>query len=105
MEQIALDSTGLMVSRAALGTMTFGAQADEQASNRILDCALDSGINFVDTANIYAQGASEEILGRALKGRRHQIVLASKVRGAMGEGPLDSGLSCAAMVKAIEDTL
>jgi aryl-alcohol dehydrogenase-like predicted oxidoreductase len=105
MQTVTLDNTGQAVSRACLGTMTFGAQADESESSRILDCALDSGINFVDTANIYAKGASEEILGRALRGRRHQVVLASKVCGAMGDSPLDRGLSAAAMEKALEDTL
>jgi len=96
--------TGLTVSRACSGTMTFGAQADESESRLMLDYTLDAGINLIDTANIYAKGASEEILGRLLRGRRHEIVLASKVRGAMGSGPLDGGLSRAAMEKALENT-
>jgi aryl-alcohol dehydrogenase-like predicted oxidoreductase len=85
--------------------MTFGAQADESESNLILDYALAAGINFVDTANIYAKGASEEILGRLLRGRRHEIVVASKVRGAMSSSTLDRGLSRPAMEKALENTL
>jgi aryl-alcohol dehydrogenase-like predicted oxidoreductase len=90
MDQISLHCTGPKVSRAALGTMTFSDQADERACIRVLDCTLDSGINFVDTANIYARGAPEESLGRALKGRRNQIVLARKVWGCVaGEGRLD----------------
>ena len=105
METTVLDSSGLAVSRACLGTMTFGAQADECESARILDHALSSGITFIDTANIYSNGASEEILGRALKGRRHQIVLASKVCGRMDDGSNDSGLSRIAMQRALENTL
>src|SRR6266478_5966235 len=105
MQTTALNSTGLTVSRACLGTMTFGAQADESESNLILDYALAAGINFVDTANIYAKGASEEILGRLLRGRRHEIVVASKVRGAMSSSTLDRGLSRPAMEKALENTL
>lgn len=105
MQTTALSCTDLIVSRACLGTMTFGMQADELESTRILNHALSSGINFIDTANIYSGGASEEILGKALKGRRQQVVLASKVRGAMGSGSLDSGLARAAMERALENTL
>jgi aryl-alcohol dehydrogenase-like predicted oxidoreductase len=85
--------------------MTFGAQADAQTSARILDCALDAGINFIDTANVYVKGASETILGALLKGRRDKVVLASKVGIKMGEGPDESGLSRAAVRKAIDDSL
>ena len=105
MQLITLPQTDLRVSRVCLGTMTFGGQAGETASRRMLDTALDAGINFVDTANVYNKGASEEILGRLLDGRRGRVVLASKVRGKMGDGPLDKGLSAAAMKKALEDTL
>lgn len=85
--------------------MTFGTQADESESVRILDHALNSGINFVDTANIYGNGASEKVLGKALKGRRDQIVLASKVSGPMNDGSNDGGLSRAAMNQSLENTL
>jgi len=85
--------------------MTFGGQLDEAGSLRIVDRCLDAGINFFDTANIYNKGVSEEILGRALKARRHRVVLASKVRGNMGDGPQESGLSPPAMLRAIDDTL
>jgi len=85
--------------------MTFGGQADEAASRRMIDLCLDRGVNFLDTANVYNGGASEEILGRILKGRRDRVVLASKVRGKMGEGPDESGLSSRAMRRAIEDSL
>ncbi len=105
MQSITLPQTDLQVSRVCLGTMTFGGQADEAASRRMLDTALDAGINFVDTANVYNKGRSEEILGAALEGRRDRVVLASKVRGKMGEAPIESGLSAAAMKKALDDAL
>ena len=105
MDLFTLNGTDLDVSRACLGTMTFGSPASETQSQEILNCALDHGINFIDTANIYGHGASEEILGRAFNGRRQQFVVASKAGFSMGEGPLDAGLSRCAMVKALEDTL
>ena len=89
--------TDLAVSRACFGSMTFGSQVDSPAAERILGECLDVGINFLDTANVYNQGASEAMLGRLLKGRRNQVILASKVRGKMGDGPDESGLSRAAM--------
>jgi aryl-alcohol dehydrogenase-like predicted oxidoreductase len=105
MESVTLSGTGLRVSRACLGTMTFGSSASENDSRNILDCAIEHGINFVDTANIYGQGAAEEILGRALNGRRERLIIASKVRGSMGPGPLDAGLTSDAMIKALDDSL
>jgi aryl-alcohol dehydrogenase-like predicted oxidoreductase len=78
---------------------------DEAAALRIFDRALDGGINFFDTANVYNAGASERIVGKALTGRRDRIVLASKVRGKMGDGPAESGLSRAAILKAIDESL
>lgn len=100
-----LKHTDLTVSRVCIGTMTFGAQTDEAAARRILDRCLEAGVNFIDTANIYNKGAAEEMLGRLLKSRRREVVLASKVRGRMGEGPEDTGLSRRAMLKAIDDSL
>jgi aryl-alcohol dehydrogenase-like predicted oxidoreductase len=100
-----LPHTSLAVSRVCFGTMTFGAQTDEATSIRMIDFCLDHGINFVDTANVYNKGASEEILGKALKGRRDRVVLASKVRGKMGERPEMNGLSRAAIRRAIDDSL
>jgi aryl-alcohol dehydrogenase-like predicted oxidoreductase len=85
--------------------MTFGGQAGEAASIRMVDRCLEAGINFLDTANVYSKGRSEEILGKALKGRRDRVILASKVRGKMGDGPDESGLSRTAMRRAIEDSL
>jgi aryl-alcohol dehydrogenase-like predicted oxidoreductase len=97
--------TDLKVSRVCFGTMTFGSQADEAASARMVDFCLDNGVNFLDSANVYNQGASEEILGRAMRGKRDRIVLASKVRGKMGDGPAMEGLSKAAIFRAIDDSL
>lgn len=105
MQRIALRNTDLTVSRICFGTMTFGAQADEAASRRMVDICFDAGVDFFDTANVYVSGASEEILGRALEGRRHRVILASKVRGKMGEGRDQSGLSRAAILRAVEESL
>ena len=85
--------------------MTFGSQVDEAAAFRIVDRCLDLGVNFFDTANVYNHGASEVIVGKALKGRREKIVLASKVRGKMGDGADQAGLSRAAIERGVEDSL
>jgi aryl-alcohol dehydrogenase-like predicted oxidoreductase len=100
-----LPHTDLTVSRACFGTMPFGSQIDPAAARRMVDCCLDRGIDFFDTANVYNTGAAESILGEILKGRRGRVVLASKVRMKMGDGPDESGLSRAAMRKAIEGSL
>ncbi len=105
METITLKNTDLRVSRACFGTMTFGGQADQAASTAMIDFCLESGINFIDTANVYNKGASEVMLGNALKGRRDKVVLASKVRGSMGPGADQSGLSKKAILRAVEDSL
>jgi aryl-alcohol dehydrogenase-like predicted oxidoreductase len=105
METRTLKHTELKVSRACFGTMTFGSQADEAASIRMIDLCIDQGVNFFDTANVYNKGLAETITGKALKGRRDKVILASKVRGKMGEGPDESGLSKRAMVRAIEESL
>ncbi len=105
MQTVALPQTGLTVSRICLGTMTFGGQADEATSGRILAGAFDAGINFVDTANAYNKGVSEEFLGRLLAGKRQQIILASKVFNRMGDQPHEAGLSRKAILHAIEQSL
>jgi aryl-alcohol dehydrogenase-like predicted oxidoreductase len=105
METRTLPHTDLTVSRACLGTMTFGSQADEAAAARMIGFAIDRGINFFDTANTYNKGVTESIMGRILKGRRGQVVLASKVRFPMGSAPDEAGLSRAAMLKAIDASL
>ncbi len=105
MEKRTLKHTDLTVSRACFGTMTFGSQADEAASIRMIDRCFDAGVNFFDTANVYNKGLSETIVGKALKGRRDKIVLASKVRGKMGDAPDESGLSKRAMLRAVDESL
>ncbi len=85
--------------------MTFGSQTGEAEGARIVDACLANGIDFIDTANVYNKGAAEEMLGKVLAGRRSRIVLASKVRGVMGTGPNESGLSRAAIFKAIDASL
>ncbi|MGI8913379.1 MAG: aldo/keto reductase [Chloroflexota bacterium] len=100
-----LGRTGLKVSEICLGTMTFGSQADEQASKAIVKRALDAGVNFFDTANVYNAGVSEEFTGRALKEVRRDIVLATKLHGKMGPGPNDQGQSRKHIMDAIEQSL
>ena len=84
MELRPLSRTGVRVSALCLGSMTFGREADEATSAAIVDRFLDAGGNFVDTADVYGRGASEEIVGRAIKGRRDNIVLAAKGRTCSG---------------------
>src|SRR4051794_22774987 len=101
MDYVNLGKTGLKVSRICLGTMTYGTKTqrawalEEEESRPFIKRALELGINFFDTANVYSTGASEEIVGRALRdfAKRDDYVLATKVHGAMGPGPNDRGLS------------
>jgi aryl-alcohol dehydrogenase-like predicted oxidoreductase len=95
-----LGKSGLLVSELCLGTATFGGQTNEATSRAIIDKAAEAGLNFIDTANGYPipfsadiVGRSEEIIGRWLKGKRHQFTIATKVRTPMGSGPNDEGLS------------
>ena len=88
-----------------MGTMTFGSQTDLASARQMVDCCWDAGVNFFDTANVYNQGVSEESLGKALGSRRKDAVVASKVCGVMGQGPDYSGLSPAAILRAINDSL
>lgn len=99
MEKRKLKGTDLEVSRVCMGTMTFGGQADEAASLAMYDYCLEQGVNFFDTANVYTGGRSEDILGRIMKGRREEIVLASKV------GMQEDGLTKAAINREIETSL
>ncbi len=100
-----LPHTSLTVSRLCLGTMTFGSQVNEQDSQAMISAALDAGINFIDTANVYNGGLSEEIVGRCLRGSRDQVVLASKGFGAMGDPVAYQGLSRASLQSALDDSL
>lgn len=105
MEYRTLPQTDLNVSRLSFGTMPFGSQADEASSRRLVDRCLDAGINFFDTANMYNLGKAETILGKALEGRRQKVILATKVRNKMGEAADESGLTRAAIRKAIDASL
>jgi len=107
MEYRTLGSTGVRVSTHCLGTMMFGAwgNTDVQACVRAIHEAIDAGINFIDTADVYSAGESEEIVGRALKGRRDDVVLASKVHGRMGPGANERGNSRLWIAREIENSL
>jgi aryl-alcohol dehydrogenase-like predicted oxidoreductase len=115
MEYRVLGRTSLKVSAICLGTMQFGWTADEALSQRVLSAAWEAGINFIDTANIYSRwadgnpgGVAEQILGHWMKQNaipRDRLVLATKVRGNMGTGPDDEGLSHRQIMKAVEDSM
>lgn len=92
MEHRRLGTMGLMVSELCLGCMTFGRELDEESSVSLISRFLEAGGNFIDTADVYADGASEQITGRAITGVRDEVVLATKVRFPMGEGPNELGL-------------
>jgi aryl-alcohol dehydrogenase-like predicted oxidoreductase len=102
-----LGRTGIKVSPYCLGAMMFGAigNPDHDDSVRIIHKALDAGINFVDTADAYSRGESEEIVGKALKGRRDDVVLATKAHLPMGDDPNQRGNSRRWLVRALEDSL
>jgi len=111
MEYRNLGNSGLKVSQFCFGTMTFGNSqwklggVDQGIADRMVGMALDAGINFFDTADVYSVGASEEMLGKALKTRRSESVIATKVRGSMGPGPNDVGLSRKHIHDAIDASL
>src|SRR6478672_7982593 len=107
MEYRLLGRTGVKVSAFCLGTMMFGpwGNTDEDECVRIIRKALDGGINFVDTADVYGEGESERIVGRALQGRRDEIVLATKVHGEMGPGLNEQGLSRLWIMREVENSL
>ncbi|GGL00934.1 aldo/keto reductase [Sphaerisporangium melleum] len=110
-----LGRTGVYVSELCLGTMSFGGPDHPvwgavgglglQDSDRLVGAALDAGINFIDTANVYADGESEALLGQVLKDRRDDVVLATKVSARMGAGANDAGLSRLHVMRALEDSL
>lgn len=101
-----LGKTGLKVGELCLGAMTFGRESSEAVSRRVLDRFVEAGGNFIDTANVYSQGVSEEIIGRWLAGKkRDDFVIATKVRFSMGDGPNDVGLSRKHILAAVETSL
>lgn len=105
MNYVNLGKSGVKVSPLCLGTMMFGAPTSEADSARIIARALDAGINFIDTADVYNNGDSERITGRALKGKRPSVVLATKFRNAMGTGPNDGGAGRIHVMRALEASL
>jgi aryl-alcohol dehydrogenase-like predicted oxidoreductase len=107
MEYRTLGRTGIKVSTHCLGAMMFGSwgNPDADASVRIIHAAIDRGVNFIDTADVYSAGESEEIVGRALAGRRDEVVLATKVHGQMGEGPNERGNSRLWIMREVENSL
>jgi len=108
-----LGRTGLLVSELCFGTMTFGGKGfwnaighlPQEAGDNLVARVLDAGINFIDTADIYSEGESERILGKALGKRRKDVVLATKVFGRMGPGPNDVGLSRGHIMQAVDESL
>lgn len=106
MDYRTLGGTGLKVSNLCLGTMTFGREASEKESFALLDRFVEAGGNFIDSANVYSTGTSEEVVGKWLKTkRRGDFVIATKVRFPMGNGPNDVGLSRKHIMAAVEESL
>jgi aryl-alcohol dehydrogenase-like predicted oxidoreductase len=109
-----LADTGVFVSELCLGAMTFGGRGqmwevigglDQPQVDGLVHRSLDAGINFIDTADVYSNGESETLLGASLRGRRHDVVLATKLRGRMGKGPNNVGLSRRHVIEAVEASL
>ena len=105
MEYRQLGTTGVRVSEIAYGTFPLGTYTDTDAGVAMIHAAMDRGVNFIDTANVYFKGRSEEIVGAALKGRRQEVVLASKFGHPMGAGPNERGSSRYHIYHEIEDSL
>ncbi|GIQ67185.1 aldo/keto reductase [Xylanibacillus composti] len=106
MEYVYLGRSGLQVSRLCLGTMTYGAwDMDEQSSLAIIDKVLDAGINFLDTADTYGKGTSEQIIGKAIKGRRDKVIVATKFKVRTAEGPNGEGASRYRIMRQVEASL
>ncbi|MFV0338397.1 MAG: aldo/keto reductase [Chthoniobacterales bacterium] len=97
--------TGLQVSQLCLGTMTFGNEADENTSGEIFRAARERGLNFIDTADVYGKGKTEEIVGRLLSDCREEWIVCSKFQGRMGDGPNDRGCSRRYLSRAVEASL
>ncbi len=114
MQYRSLGDSGLLVSPICLGTMTFGTPVNEADSIRLVHAAIDMGINFIDTANVYegyarylgsAGGVAEEIVGKALRDRRDRVILATKVGAPVGPGPQDRGLSAVHILREVDRSL
>ncbi|WKU43385.1 aldo/keto reductase [Streptomyces sp. VNUA116] len=114
MEYRRLGDSGLMVPALSFGAGTFGGRGDlfgawgdtdAAEARRLIDICLDAGLNMFDTADVYSAGASEEVLGAAVKGRRDQVILSTKAGLPMGDGPADAGTSRARLIKTVDDAL
>lgn len=114
MNYIQLGNTGTFVSRLCFGTMTFGGAGtiysaigglNQEDAGKLVGQSLDAGVNFFDTANVYALGESETMLGKALGDKRKDVVIASKVFGRMAQGANDVGLSRVHIMRAIDESL
>jgi aryl-alcohol dehydrogenase-like predicted oxidoreductase len=105
MEYRRLGNSGLKVSVVGLGTNNFGGRTDEAASRWVIDAAIDANVNLFDTADVYSAGKSEEIIGRGIKGRRDAVVIATKFRSPMGDGPNDRGGARRYIRRAVEASL
>ena len=105
MEYRKLGQSGLQVSTVGLGTNNFGGRVDEERSTQVVRQAIEEGINFLDTANIYGRGISEERIGKAIDGIRSQVLIATKVSGSMGDGPNTKGNSRHHIMQQVEDSL
>jgi aryl-alcohol dehydrogenase-like predicted oxidoreductase len=113
MEYRQLGGSGLRVSALSLGTMTFGGRGkfanvgrtDVKTATRQIDMVLDAGVNLIDTADVYSDGLAEEVLGEALAGRRDRVLIATKARFPMGDGPNDAGLSRHHLIESCEASL
>lgn len=105
MKMRVLGRSGLKVSELCVGTMTFGGPTSEAEAQRIADHAADNGVNFIDTANVYEKGRSEEVTGKIIKAKRDHWILASKLAQPTGPGPNDRGLSRRHMISAVDASL
>jgi aryl-alcohol dehydrogenase-like predicted oxidoreductase len=100
-----LGKSGLKVSAIGLGTNQFGGKVDLSEAKKIIDAAIDTGINFIDTADVYQGGRSEECIGKAINGRRDKVLIATKVRFKMGDGPNDQGASRQHIINGLDASL
>src|SRR3977135_3277788 len=100
-----LGDSGLEVSEICLGTMMFGDRTDQATAERIIASAYDAGVNFIDTADVYAKGGSESVIGPAIAGNRRRWILATKVGNVMTQAPHDGGLSRRWIMQACDDSL